>query len=201
MTGCRIHKFGIFTISWLGSVCMNVKIRNKFIEIKYSVSNGLVIFITNYWWFRILEISRYRWSNGCWCSELFWGCWPARGFYYKLGIRAFLGVEGAPWEVVQNPGLASKLVFRAVLGDGGRLTGRGPEPLFLYYYNYIFIYVKFQFSFWSHLFSNRYKVRKQNFSLKCNYSETSNNFWLQIKRYKLLNMYFSGQTWLFWNWI
>ena len=27
---------------------MNVKIRNKFIEIKYSVSNGLVIFITNY---------------------------------------------------------------------------------------------------------------------------------------------------------
>ena len=39
---------------------MNVKIINKFIEIKYSVSNGLVIFITNYWWFRILEISRYR---------------------------------------------------------------------------------------------------------------------------------------------
>ena len=27
---------------------MNVKIRNKFIEIKYIVSNGLVIFITNY---------------------------------------------------------------------------------------------------------------------------------------------------------
>ena len=43
---------------------MNVKLRNKFIEIKYSVSNGLVIFITNYWWFRILEISRYRRSNG-----------------------------------------------------------------------------------------------------------------------------------------
>ena len=30
--------------------------RNKLIEIKYSVSNGLVIFITNYWWFRSLEI-------------------------------------------------------------------------------------------------------------------------------------------------
>ena len=43
---------------------MNVKIRNKFIEIKYSVSNGLVIFITNYRWFRILEISRYRRKNG-----------------------------------------------------------------------------------------------------------------------------------------
>ena len=39
---------------------MNVKLRNKFIEIKYSISNWLVIFITNYWWFRILEISRYR---------------------------------------------------------------------------------------------------------------------------------------------
>ena len=43
---------------------MNVKIRNKFIKIKYRVSNGLVIFITNYWCFRILEISRYRRSNG-----------------------------------------------------------------------------------------------------------------------------------------
>ena len=31
---------------------MNVKIKNKFIEIKYSVSNG-----PNYRWFRILEIS------------------------------------------------------------------------------------------------------------------------------------------------
>ena len=64
MTGCRINKFGIFTISWLRSVCMNVKARNKFIEIKCRVSNGLVIFITNYWWFRILEISRYRRING-----------------------------------------------------------------------------------------------------------------------------------------
>ena len=43
---------------------MNVKIRNKFIEIKYSVSYGLVIFITCYRWLRILEISRYRRSNG-----------------------------------------------------------------------------------------------------------------------------------------
>ena len=39
---------------------MNVKIRNKFIEIKYNVSYGLVIFIRNYRWFRILEISKYR---------------------------------------------------------------------------------------------------------------------------------------------
>ena len=43
---------------------MDVKIRNTFIEIKYSVSYGLVIFITNYRWFGILEISKYRRSNG-----------------------------------------------------------------------------------------------------------------------------------------
>ena len=36
---------------------MNVKIKNKFTEIKYSVSYGLVIFVTNYRWFQILEIS------------------------------------------------------------------------------------------------------------------------------------------------
>ena len=43
---------------------MIIKIRNKFIEIKYSVPYGLVIFITNYRLFRILEISRYQSSNG-----------------------------------------------------------------------------------------------------------------------------------------
>ena len=43
---------------------MNVKIRNKFIEIKYSAFYGPVIFITNYRWFRILERSRYRRSDG-----------------------------------------------------------------------------------------------------------------------------------------
>ena len=35
---------------------MNVKIRNKF---KYSIPHWLVIFIINYGWCRILEISRY----------------------------------------------------------------------------------------------------------------------------------------------
>ena len=38
---------------------MDIKIRTMFIEIKYSVSYGLVIFITNYRWLKILEISRY----------------------------------------------------------------------------------------------------------------------------------------------
>ena len=34
---------------------MDIKIRNKFIEIKHSVSYGFVIYITNYRWFRVLE--------------------------------------------------------------------------------------------------------------------------------------------------
>ena len=43
---------------------MDAKIRNKFIGIKCSVSYGLFIFVTNYRWLKILEISRYRRSNG-----------------------------------------------------------------------------------------------------------------------------------------
>ena len=39
---------------------MDIKIRNKFIEVKYSVSYGLVIFITDDGRFRIFEIRRYR---------------------------------------------------------------------------------------------------------------------------------------------
>ena len=35
---------------------MDIKIRNMIIEIEYCVSYGLVIFITNYYWFLILEI-------------------------------------------------------------------------------------------------------------------------------------------------
>ena len=38
--------------------------KQVFIEIKYSVSYGLVMFITNYPWFRILKISKYRSNNG-----------------------------------------------------------------------------------------------------------------------------------------
>ena len=52
------------------------KSEKKFIEIKYSVSNGLVIFIINYRWFRILRLPvllcavktvegdfRFRWTT------------------------------------------------------------------------------------------------------------------------------------------
>ena len=43
---------------------MDIKIRNKCIEVKYCVSNGLVIFITDNWGLRIFEIRRYRCSGG-----------------------------------------------------------------------------------------------------------------------------------------
>ena len=44
---------------------MDIKIRNKFIEVKYCVSYvlflpTLVIFVTDNWRFRIPEIRRYR---------------------------------------------------------------------------------------------------------------------------------------------
>ena len=38
---------------------MDIKIRTEFIEIRYCVSYVLVIFITNYWWFRMLGIIRH----------------------------------------------------------------------------------------------------------------------------------------------
>ena len=39
---------------------MDIKIRNKFIEVKSRVSYVLVIFITDNWWFRIFDKRRYR---------------------------------------------------------------------------------------------------------------------------------------------
>ena len=38
---------------------MNIKIRNKFIEIKNSISDWFIIFITNNRMFRVLEVRRY----------------------------------------------------------------------------------------------------------------------------------------------
>ena len=39
---------------------MDIMIKSKFIEAKYCVSNGLVIFITDNWRFRLCKIRRYR---------------------------------------------------------------------------------------------------------------------------------------------
>ena len=39
---------------------MGIKIINKCNEVKYRVSYGLVIFITDNWRFKIFEIIRYR---------------------------------------------------------------------------------------------------------------------------------------------
>ena len=43
---------------------MDGKIRHKLIEIKDRVSNRFVILVTKYRWLRILEVIRYRRSNG-----------------------------------------------------------------------------------------------------------------------------------------
>ena len=42
---------------------MDVKIRQKLIEIEDRVSDKFVILVTNYRWLRILEVIRYRRSN------------------------------------------------------------------------------------------------------------------------------------------
>ena len=49
MSSCRITKHGAFTISRVKGISIYVKIWNKFIEIKNSISFGLVIFKTNNW--------------------------------------------------------------------------------------------------------------------------------------------------------
>ena len=51
-----ITKFRIFTISRIRGTSFNIKIRNLFIEIKYSITDRFVIFITNNRRFRVFEI-------------------------------------------------------------------------------------------------------------------------------------------------
>ena len=47
MTRLLITKFRIFTISRIRRTSCNIKIRNLFIEIKYSITDRFVIFITD----------------------------------------------------------------------------------------------------------------------------------------------------------
>ena len=47
MSGCLINIICIFAISRLMSVSIDIKIRNKFIEIKNSISDWFIIFVTN----------------------------------------------------------------------------------------------------------------------------------------------------------
>ena len=61
---------------------MNIKFRNKYIEVKYCVSSELVtcIIITNNWQFRIFEIRRY-------------GCWLVGCFGFNGPLRQYIEVK------------------------------------------------------------------------------------------------------------
>ena len=56
MTCYRIIKFRIFTVSCLRGNSMDIKIRNKLIEIKYCISDERVIFVRNYWRYSLSNI-------------------------------------------------------------------------------------------------------------------------------------------------
>ena len=47
------------------------KIRNKIIEIEHCVSYSLVILLTNYWRFRVMEIKIYGGSDRCILKTVF----------------------------------------------------------------------------------------------------------------------------------
>ena len=59
MTRSRINIFIVLTVSGVRDTSFDIKIRNNFIEIKYSAPNRFIIFIRNDWYFTILEIIRY----------------------------------------------------------------------------------------------------------------------------------------------
>ena len=63
VTSCRITEFRIFAFLGIGTVNINIKIRNNFIEIRYCISNRFVILVTNYRFFSIQEVSRKRRNN------------------------------------------------------------------------------------------------------------------------------------------
>ena len=56
MTCSRINIFRVLASSRVRGTSFDIKIRNKFIEIKYSASNRFIISITNDWYFTVLEI-------------------------------------------------------------------------------------------------------------------------------------------------
>ena len=59
MTRSRINIFRVLAVSEVRVTSFDIKIRNKFIEIKYSAPSRFIIFITNDWYFIILEIIWY----------------------------------------------------------------------------------------------------------------------------------------------
>ena len=59
MTCSRINIFRVLASSRVRGTSFDIKIKNKFIEIKYSAPNRFIIFVTNGWYFTVLEIIWY----------------------------------------------------------------------------------------------------------------------------------------------
>ena len=57
MTCSRINIFRVLASSRVRGTSFDIKIRNKFIEIKYSSPNRFIIFITNDWYFSLASAS------------------------------------------------------------------------------------------------------------------------------------------------
>ena len=56
MARSRINIFRVLPGSGVRGTSFDIKIRNKFIEIKYSAPSRFIIFITNDWYFTFFEI-------------------------------------------------------------------------------------------------------------------------------------------------
>ena len=54
-----INIFRVLAVSGVGGTSFNIKVRNKFIEIKCSAPNRFIMFIKIDWYFTILEIIWY----------------------------------------------------------------------------------------------------------------------------------------------
>ena len=59
MIRSQIKIFRVLTVSGVRGTSFDIKIRDRFIEINYSAPDRYIIFITNVWYFIILEIIWY----------------------------------------------------------------------------------------------------------------------------------------------
>ena len=55
MTCSRINIFRVLASSRVRGTSFDIKIRNTFIESKYGAPNRFIVFITNDWYFTVLE--------------------------------------------------------------------------------------------------------------------------------------------------
>ena len=63
ITRSRINIFRVLIVSRIRDISFDMKIRNKFIEIKYNAPNRFIIFITDDWYLTILKIMWRGWLS------------------------------------------------------------------------------------------------------------------------------------------